>query len=226
MFLTNHHQPAFILASGSPRRREFITALGIVFEIVKPDVDESLIPGEPPLAYVQRLSRVKAETVAAALPAQTTILAADTIVILAADTIGIDEQGEILGKPADADEAEHMLRRLRGREHLVCTAFTVMRTAHDTPRRISGMVRTRVRLREYTDAEIAAYIASGDPFDKAGSYAIQNTAFHPVAALSGCSTNVVGLPVCAVRRALVALDWPGITAAPEGCDCPPYPGYA
>ena len=97
--------------------------MGIQFEIVKPDVDESRSPGELPFDYVARLSQLKAETAAKMVPSPTTILAADTIVVLAADTIGVDEQGEILGKPVDAEDAWNMLCRLRDRDHIVCTAF-------------------------------------------------------------------------------------------------------
>lgn len=214
------HAPRFILASGSPRRRELITSLGIQFAIIKSDVDETQYPGEPPLDYVRRLSVEKAEA-AAAKAAPGVVLAADTVVILAADTIGVDEQGEILGKPVDADDAREMLRRLRGRDHLVCTAITVLRVEPDgiLPKTITELTCTTVTMRHYNDDEIDAYIASGDPFDKAGSYAIQNAAFHPVARIDGCYNNVVGLPLCAVKRALAAVGWDGIDT-PVECDCP------
>jgi septum formation protein len=222
----------FILASSSPRRRELIGSLGIDFEIIKPDIDESLREGEDPLDYVRRLSAEKAETVAAQLDrdTETMILAADTIV-LAADTIGIIEGDpsaqKLLGKPANADEARAMLTLLREQPHQVYTAFWLLKLTRDD---IAGdikrehyddLVETTVTMRPYSDAEIEDYIASGDPFDKAGSYAIQNAAFHPVVSIEGCYNNVVGLPLCAVKRGLAALNWPGITA-PEGCDCPLY----
>lgn len=210
----------FILASGSPRRRQMIGSLGIEFDVIKPDVDESLHPDEEPYAYVKRLSRLKAETVAGSLTSPATVLAADTIVLLAADTIGVDEHGEILGKPETPEAAWTMLRRLRDRDHVVCTAFAMMRIG-DSPRTITDLVKTTVHMRDYADNEIEAYITSGDPFDKAGSYAIQNTAFNPVATIEGCHNNVIGLPLCAVKRALAAVDWPGITV-PEGCDCPTF----
>ena len=210
----------FILASGSPRRRQMIALLGIDFEVIKPDVDETLHPDETPYAYVQRLSQLKAEAVAGSLDAPATVLAADTIVLLAADTIGVDEHGEILGKPETSEAAWKMLRRLRDRDHIVCTAFALMRMG-DPPCTITNSVQTTVHMRDYSDAEIEAYIASGDPFDKAGSYAIQNTQFNPVATIEGCHNNVIGLPLCAVKRALVEVGWPGIIA-PEGCDCPSF----
>ncbi len=198
-----------ILASSSPRRRELIATLGIPFTVMKPDVDESQHPAEPPLAYVKRLSILKADTIAGRTPAA--VLAADTIVVLGSDTTGA---GEILGKPADATEARHMLRRLRGRAHQVCTAFTLRRGAAQ----ITRVVRTTVHMRYYTDDEIEAYIATGDPFDKAGGYAIQHEGFHPVAHIEGCYENVVGLPLCAVQHALLEIGHPGVIA-PADCDC-------
>lgn len=187
-----------ILASSSPRRRELLAELGVVFDVIKPDVDETQHAGEPPIAYVRRLSKAKAHAVQARLATPQVVLAADTSVILAADTIGIDEAGEILGKPADAHEAHAMLARLRDRTHLVVTAFTLL---SDTLEHTQHVV-TRVTMRAYSDDEIAAYIASGDPFDKAGSYAIQHPVFAPVARLEGSYSNVVGLPVEAVACAL------------------------
>lgn len=190
-----------ILASSSPRRRELLASLGLAYEVHKPDVDETQHPGEAPLDYVQRLSRLKAEAVAARMAGEVAVLAADTIVILAADTIGIDEAGEILGKPATPEEARQMLRRLRHRAHRVCTAFTLLRSG-STPQEITEIVCSRVTMRNYSDAEIDAYIATGDPFDKAGSYAIQHPTFAPVAQVQGSYSNVVGLPIDEVRAAL------------------------
>jgi len=224
----------FILASGSPRRRELIGSLGIPFEVIKPDIDETQQADEGNLTYVTRLCRKKAETVMSQLHPPATVLAADTIVVLAADTIGVigaendlsgvysleaaaafHLKGELLGKPHDADDARHMLQRLRNRPHTVCTAFTLMQTP---TKKMTMFVCTTVHMRDYSAAEIEAYIATGDPFDKAGSYAIQHEGFHPVAQIDGCYNNVVGLPLCAVKRGLVALGWDGITTA-AGCDC-------
>lgn len=192
-----------ILASGSPRRRELLAALGLEFEIIKPDVDETQLPGEAPFTYVQRLSRIKAIAVAERLQDDATVLAADTTVILAADTIGVEDDGEVLGKPIDSADAFATLQRLRGRKHLVCTSFTLKNADHE----MTQMIKTTVLMREYTDQEIEAYIVSGDPFDKAGSYAIQNEAFHPVAELDGSYSNVMGLPVCEVREALLKIGY-------------------
>jgi len=191
-----------ILASSSPRRQQLLAEMGATFDIIKPDIDESLHEGESLLDHVQRLSRQKAEAVVQQLendPA--VVISADTIVVLSADTIGIDEQGDLLGKPADADEARAMLKRLRHRPHQVYTAFTVHKTG-DTPQVITRYVCTDVHMRNYSDDEIEAYIASGDPFDKAGSYAIQNEDFHPVDHIDGSYDNVVGFPVVEVKQAL------------------------
>lgn len=215
-----------ILASSSPRRRELLGSLGIPFTVIKPDIDETQRPGEPPLAYVRRLSREKAAAVGTrhvmsdAFDSEI-ILAADTVVILGADTLGVDEHGDILGKPVDADDARNMLRRLRGRTHQVCTALTLclIRAQNRPPLEYRTQVsRTDVTMRDYTDTEIDAYIATGDPFDKAGSYAIQHPVFQPVARIDGCYTNVVGLPVCTLKNMLAEIVWPGIIAV-EGCDC-------
>ncbi|NDJ62659.1 MAG: septum formation protein Maf, partial [Chloroflexi bacterium] len=171
----------FILASGSPRRRELLASLGIDFTIMKPDINEDQHPGENPYDHVRRLSVEKAAAVAARLDSADTpgavILAADTVVILSADTIGVidGDDGTILGKPTDADEARAMLRRLREQKHhQVCTAITLIKRADDQQTQLTRLTHTRVTLRAYTDAEIEAYIESGDPFDKAGSYSIQH----------------------------------------------------
>lgn len=211
----------FILASSSPRRRELIASLGIEFEIIKPDVDETQHADESPYEFVERVSNDKAQAVAEMIAQEneeTVILAADTIVV-AADTIGVDADGELLGKPEDASDARAMLQRLRGVSHTVCTAIQVLRLGDD-PQQISQQMRTQVTMRDYRDAEIDAYIATGDPMDKAGSYAIQHEGFHPVDHIDGCYNNVVGLPLCAVKQALVSVGF--FENAPDKCDCPTY----
>lgn len=183
------------MASGSPRRRELLDLTGLRFAVAPADIDETVQSGESAVAYTIRLSQEKA---AAALSAGR----ASGALVLAADTTVVD--GEmILGKPADADEARAMLVRLRGRAHQVYTALTLIDPV--TGRSVTEVACTDVPMRHYTDAEIEAYIASGDPFDKAGGYAIQNTAFHPAEVRSGCVANVVGLPLCHLVRALRAL---------------------
>lgn len=184
-----------VLASSSPRRRELLTSLGIVFTVIKPEIDETQHPGESPYDYVQRLSVEKAAAAAEQIHAPAVILAADTIVI---------DEGDILGKPADADEARRMLRRLRGRTHQVCTAITLYRR-DDLPQHVTRLTCTAVTMRAYTDAEIEAYIATGDPFDKAGGYAIQHAEFAPVAHIDGSESNVIGLPLETLRAMLEAI---------------------
>ena len=189
----------FILASSSPRRRQIISEMIADFDIIKPEIDESQQDGESPLAYVQRLSRQKAQAVAEHIQYPAVILAADTIVVLADDENALTHGGEILGKPASPEEAHTTLQRLRNRPHFVCTAFTVHRGIYQH----TEVVITTVHMRDYSDAEIDAYIATGDPFDKAGSYAIQHEEFHPVCKIEGSYTNVVGLPADEVKRALL-----------------------
>jgi MAF protein len=184
----------FILASGSPRRRELLASLGIHFEVIKSDIDETQGANEAPYDYVRRLSIEKAETITAKLSEAAYVLAADTVVILAADTLGVTDAGAILGKPVDAADARAMLRRLRGRDHVVCTALTLLALG-SIPQRLTELTRTTVTMRDYSDDEIDAYVASGDPFDKAGGYAIQHEGFHPVERIDGSYSNVVGLPL-------------------------------
>lgn len=198
-----------ILASSSPRRRELLAQLGVPFDVLKPDIDETRQPDEPPFDFVKRLSQEKARAVTMCLDAPATVLAADTIV-LAADTVGVADGGDVLGKPETADDAWRMLRHLRGRSHLVCTAFTLLRFAGDDVQEWTDLVKTRVYMRNYADSEIAAYIATGDPFDKAGSYAIQHTGFSPVEWLEGDYNNVVGLPLDAVRQSLEQVRLSGV----------------
>ncbi|MFN8449500.1 MAG: Maf family protein [Anaerolineae bacterium] len=171
--------------------------------MIKSDIDEETQQtGEDPYAYVRRLSIEKADAVSARLTEPSLVLAADTVVILAADTIGVTDGGVILGKPADTDEARDMLRRLRGRDHVVCTALTLRRIDPQAQQTITELTRTIVTMRDYSDAEIDAYIATGDPFDKAGGYAIQHDGFHPVERIDGSYSNVVGLPVETLKEML------------------------
>lgn len=154
------------------------------------------------------------------------VLAADTTVLLA---------GRVLGKPADPDEAVRMLRALRAREHAVVTAVALgvapssddpatMSTGGDPPAAIRAIsVSTRVRMRNYTDDEIATYVASGDPLDKAGAYGVQHPTFRPVAAIAGCYTSVVGLPLCATAALLTVAGLPPL-ASLEPADATESPG--
>lgn len=208
-----------ILASSSPRRRALIASLGQPFDITKPDIDETIQRGESPLEYVLRLSREKAAAVVRTAPESALVLAADTIVV-ASDTPDTGMTDDLLGKPANPNEAEMMLRRLQSHPHHVYTAFTLHRVGDATPLHVER-VGTRVTMRDYSDADIAAYIATGDPFDKAGGYAIQHAGFHPVERIDGCYNNVVGLPLCRVKSALAAAHW-GDVAATDSCDCAPF----
>lgn len=180
-----------ILASRSPRRRELLSLTGLPFRVVAPEIDEAQRPAEPPEAYARRLSRQKAEAAAAMLDEPALVLAADTIVV---------DDADVLGKPSDAEAAAAMLRRLRGRTHEVMTGVTLLDTA--TGPRLTELAVSPVPMREYTDAEIQAYIATGDPFDKAGAYGIQNRDFHPAENFAHCFSNVMGLPLCHVTRML------------------------
>ncbi len=185
----------FILASSSPRRRELLASLGITFTVQKPAIDETQYADESPKDYVQRMSAAKAAAIAAQIEPPAVILAADTIVI---------DGSDVLGKPLDDADARQMLKRLSGRVHEVCTAFTLQQQPGDA---ITYLACTQVLMRNYSDTEIDAYIATGDPFDKAGSYAIQHEEFAPVAQVTGSYTNVVGLPLKALQSALAEIGW-------------------
>ena len=199
-----------ILASASPRRQELLGLTGLPFSVRPADVDESLLPGEPPAGYVRRLALEKARAARnGARPGQV-VLAADTTVALG---------NEILGKPADAEEAVDMLRRLRGRTHQVYTAVAFYDPAAD--RVVSALCATDVTMRDYAESEIEAYVASGDPLDKGGAYAIQNASFHPVQSLQGCYTSVMGLPLCLVVQGLNALFPDLALPEPELCQNQP-----
>ncbi len=173
-------QPVFILASGSPRRREILTALGLTFTVRRPDLEERFVPGESPETAVRRLAEEKADCVAAE-PGDL-VLAADTIVVL---------DGDLLGKPADEHEAIEMLMRLSGRSHDV---FTGMALRVDG-RTVSAAARTGVNFRSLDRAECEEYVATGEPMDKAGAYGIQGFGSALVERIDGDFFNVMGLPV-------------------------------
>ena len=180
-----------VLASKSPRRRELLGIAGFMFSVISADVDETPLDGEPPRDYTLRVSKKKANAVIDYVNGYPLILAADT-------TVAYGET--IFGKPTNAKEAEAMLVALRGRTHQVHTAVVVLDSK--TNQMESEIATTDVPMRNFTDQEIADYIASGDPFDKAGSYAIQNEAFHPVDHIEGSYHNVVGFPVDEITLAL------------------------
>jgi septum formation protein len=183
--------PRLVLASGSPRRQELLARLGLEFDVVPPDVDESLRRGERPVEYVRRLAIEKAEKVERAAAAAGVV--AGGAVVLAADTT-VDVDGRIFGKPADADEARAMLQALSARTHRVHTGVAVRRgsaTVHD-------VVTSLVTFAPLSSATIEWYVGTGEPLDKAGAYAIQGEGAVLVAGVRGSTTNVVGLPLGAV----------------------------
>jgi septum formation protein len=179
-----------ILASASPRRMELLASAGIDFDVFAGNAPEDILPGERPLDHVLRLARDKALEVAARNDGRF-FIGADTIVLC---------DGEIMGKPKDAADAERMLRKLSGVSHAVITGFAVYDKARDSL--VSDAATTRVYFKHLRDEEISAYIATGCPFDKAGAYAIQGGAAHMVERIEGSYTNVVGLPLCEVVEAL------------------------
>jgi septum formation protein len=182
-----------VLGSASPRRAELLRAAGIEFDVIHADVDESTHPGEPPDAYVRRVAEAKARMVVSRAPAQV-VLAADTTVV-------IDET--MLGKPVDDDDATRMLRLLSGRTHEVLTAVAVVRAGMSEP--LVEVERTEVEFAPLTEFEIDWYVATGEPRDKAGAYAIQGYASRFVTRIDGSYSNVVGLPVALVYQMLKGL---------------------
>jgi MAF protein len=182
-------QPTLILASNSPRRRQLIALTGLSFVVSAANVDESTRANESPADYVLRLAETKARALQAD-PGQ---------LILAADTTVVDGT-DILGKPADEAEAVAMLMRLRGHAHQVYTGVALLRVSDG--HLLKRLCVTDVPMRDYSDDEIRAYVATGDPLDKAGAYAIQHPEFRPVASMSGCYASVMGLPLCHVVRML------------------------
>ncbi|MGZ8378952.1 MAG: Maf family protein [Gemmatirosa sp.] len=181
--MTSPKSPRVVLASQSPRRRDLLDLIGIRHSVRPADVDESVRDGEAPDAYTERLAREKARAVAA-LEAHAYVVAADTTVV-------IDD--EILGKPADEAEARAMVRRLAGRTHEVYTGMAVRHEDGDAVREASAVERVRVTFRALDDAEIAAYVATGEPMDKAGAYGIQGFGATIVERIDGDYFAVMGL---------------------------------
>jgi septum formation protein len=201
--------PDLILASGSQRRQQFLTELGLPFRVVVADIDETPLPAEHPGAMTWRLAEEKARAVALRLAPVATpalIIASDTTVALG---------DEIYGKPLDADDAVRMLVDLRGRPHSVISAVSILRLPDD--RQTTRVNTTQVLMRDYGDAEIEAYVASGDPLDKAGAYGIQERTFACVAALDGCYASVMGLPLGDLRDLLAEFDVTVPVAVEEVC---------
>ncbi|MEW6501795.1 MAG: Maf family protein [Thermodesulfobacteriota bacterium] len=185
-----HTVAELVLASASPRRQRFLHELGLDFVVQPADVDETLKPGELPAVFVRRLAEEKARAVAETRPGAW-VLAADTIV---------EVEGEILGKPSDAADAVRLLKLLRNRWHAVWTGFCLMRGKAV----MTGVVRSEVRFGDFPDAVCAAYVATGEPLDKAGAYGIQGKGAFLVREIKGSYSNVVGLPLHEVVDALMA----------------------
>jgi septum formation protein len=177
-----------ILASASPRRRELLAQTGLKFTAVAANLNEDLLPDEAAAAYVQRLAEEKAQAVWNAHQSSNTV--DDPLIVLGADTCVVCD-GHILGKPTDTADARRMLKLLSGRTHAVLTGLAAV-----TNRKIARDVEvTQVTFNCVDDAEIAQYIASGEPLDKAGAYAIQGYAARWIPRIEGCYFNVVGLPI-------------------------------
>jgi MAF protein len=208
-------QRTLLLASNSPRRRELLSCFQFPFRVSPVSIDEDPISGEEPGPYVLRLAETKGRAAAGnARPGE---------IVISADTTVADGD-QIMGKPANEIEAKAMLVQLRSRVHQVYTALAVYDPYGDCMK--TDLAVSNVQMRDYTDEEITAYIASRDPFDKAGGYAIQNEVFRPVEELEGCYSNVVGLPLCHLARLLQQFDLHPETRPDGTCisdlqyDCP------
>ncbi|MFN2456058.1 MAG: nucleoside triphosphate pyrophosphatase [Pyrinomonadaceae bacterium] len=179
-----------VLASKSPRRAEILRTVGLPFEIAAADIDESRTPNEAPHLYVERLAREKAEAVAVSFQTGRLVLGADTIVVAGG--------GEILGKPRDEADARRMLRLLSNGWHDVLTGVAIVRAQSETGEQQPALIaheKTRVRFAQMSEAEINWYVASDEPFDKAGAYGVQGRAALFIEEIQGDYWNVVGLPV-------------------------------
>ena len=195
-----------LLASNSPRRRELLALTGWKFRVRPAEVDEAQITGEKPGHFVLRLAKAKAQACAGSCNPGMIIVGADTVVV---------DRDVILGKPKDLVDAKNMLVRLRGRTHQVFTGIAVMKKS--IGHLVTELCITDVPMRAYSDKEMDSYIASGDPLDKAGGYAIQNPFFHPVESLSGCYASVMGLPLCHLTRSLQKIRVTPKTDIPAEC---------
>jgi septum formation protein len=185
-----------ILASASTRRAEILHDAGFSFAVLSSAVDETPMAGESPAELVQRLADAKAELVSARAVAPAIIIAADTEVVL---------DGHVLGKPRTSEDARQMLAKLSGHRHSVVTGVTLIRLP-DVERR-SFVETTHVHFAQIPEDEITRYLATGEPFDKAGSYAIQGRAGRYVPRIEGCYFNIVGIPLARLCQALSELGW-------------------
>jgi septum formation protein len=187
----NGKEVHLILASASPRRLDLLKGIGLQFEVIPADIDEGLLGEESPGSHVLRLAKEKAGAVSRLYPGFW-VLGADTVVVI---------DGRILGKPANRGEAVSMLTTLASRTHEVFTGYSIVNSSLSEKGR-SNVVRSEVLIRRLSPEEIAGYIQTGEPMDKAGAYAIQGVGAAIVERVNGSYTNVVGLPLCEVARDL------------------------
>mgnify|MGYP002622547790 CR=1 FL=1 len=188
--------PRIILASASPRRLDVLRQLGVEPDVVPTDIDESYLPGETPLEHVRRLAAAKAEAVP-----RDVVAGAHTLVV-GGDTVVVDG-GAVLGKPQDDDDAVAMLLALSGTTHEVYSGLAVRGEGEA----VSGVARTVVRMRRFDEATARAYVATGEPLDKAGAYGIQGAGAALVAEIEGDYYSVVGFPVGLFLELLEAVGW-------------------
>jgi septum formation protein len=186
-----------ILASSSPRRAEILANAGLPFSVLSSAVDESPYPGETPAGLVQRLANAKADLVTARAVGPSIVLGADTVVVL---------DDKILGKPRSTEEARHMLQQLSGRTHSVLTGVALVRLPDGERREFTES--TLVHFRQISEEELSSYLATEEPYDKAGAYAIQGQAGRYIPRIEGCYFNVVGLPLSRILTELKTLGWP------------------
>ncbi len=211
----------FILASKSPRRQMLLRNLIDHFIVMEADISEIIQPEEKPADFVLRLASEKALTAAKKID-QSTL---EDVIIIAADTIVVDGV-EILGKPKNEKHAKNILDQLQDKNHQVLSGITVYQ--QENAQVLSKLVLTEVWMREYSGKEIQDYIDSGDPFDKAGAYAIQNDSFNPVQELKGCFANVMGMPLCHLSLLLGELNLQMNSSIADRCQesiqyhCPVY----
>ncbi len=195
-----------VLASNSPRRRQLLALGNWDFIVNVADIDETQLAGETPKEYVLRLAQEKALAVKDKVSVESIVIGSDTTVVL---------DDAILGKPVDEEDAERMLKKLRGRTHQVYTGIALYRVQDG--KMLTELSITDVPMRDYSDDEIRAYIETGDPMDKAGAYAIQHPEFQPVHSMQGCYASVMGLSMCHVLRALQKFDISPAADVPAAC---------
>jgi MAF protein len=198
------------LASQSPRRQKLLRCLVENFFVLHSEIEELQLANESSQDFVQRLAQEKARSAGNSLKKDNFPGA----LVIAADTVVVD-QGKILGKPKNHTQARRILSQLKGKTHQVVSGIAVYLPAQEEM--LSHVVETEVKMREYTDEEIEDYILSGDPFDKAGAYAIQNKDFQPVPVFDDCYANVMGLPLCHLSMMMKKVGYQAVNLVAERC---------